>query len=206
MRLVPCNSVLECASPLALFHERAKSARGLAHSRTSRSAERLLEAVVRIGVILAMALSTGLSEASEPSASAGITFRPVHIFVHSGAAPLAAYQIEFGVTNGTARIVGVEGGEHPAFAKPPYYDPRAMQQERVIIAAFSTNSAASLPTGRTRVATVHLQVGGGVEPGVHLKLTAAADSGGNSIRASATIEQHASPGAVGNPDSGGGKQ
>ena len=54
---------------------------------------------------------------------------------------LAAYQIEFSVTNILTKIVGIEGGQHPAFREPPFYDPKAMQQERVIIAAFSTDNA-----------------------------------------------------------------
>ena len=67
----------------------------------------------------------------------------------SGSTPLAAYQIEFTATNGIARIVGIEGGAHPAFRQPPFYDPKAIQHEHVIIASFSTANAADLPTGKT---------------------------------------------------------
>src|SRR5580765_8487964 len=83
-------------------------------------------------------------------------FRTVDIFVDTQGAPLAAYQLEFAITNSAARIVGIEGGEAPAFRQPPYYDPKAMQQERVIIAAFTTEPAGNLPRSKTRVATIHL--------------------------------------------------
>jgi hypothetical protein len=113
----------------------------------------------------------------------------VDIYVDAKDKPLAAYQLEFSITNGNARIVGIEGGEHRAFAEPPFYDPKAMQHERVIIAAFSTNAAGELPSGRTRVATIHLQSRGAAEPEFALKLHVAADSAGNRIPAEATVEE-----------------
>src|SRR5690348_13106857 len=80
-----------------------------------------------------------------------IRFRPVHVYVDAGGTPLAAYQIEI-VVDGNAQIVGVEGGEHPAFALSPHYDPAALASGRIIIAAFNTGP--DLPSQRTRVATV----------------------------------------------------
>src|SRR6267142_3694254 len=68
-------------------------------------------------------------------------FRAVDIFIDPKGAPLAAWQIEFAATNGVAKIVGIEGGEAEPFRNPPFYDPKAMQGERVIIAAFSTEAA-----------------------------------------------------------------
>src|SRR5438552_2611435 len=65
-------------------------------------------------------------------------FGAMDIFIDSGSTPLAAYQIEIAATNGLAKIVGIEGGEHPAFQQPPFYDPKAMQHDRVILAGFST--------------------------------------------------------------------
>ena len=85
------------------------------------------------------------------------SFRVVDIYLDSKGASLAAYQVTISVTNADAKIVGIEGGEHQAFRQPPVYDPRAMQRERVIIAAFNTGSANELPNGKTRVATIHFQ-------------------------------------------------
>lgn len=91
-------------------------------------------------------------------------FCAVDIFIDSGTSPLSAYQLEFSADDHSAKIAGIEGGEHDKFKTPPYYDPQAMQQERVIIAAFSTAPPTSLPTSRTRIATIHVQVTGNVEP------------------------------------------
>jgi hypothetical protein len=112
-----------------------------------------------------------------------IRFQPVEIFADAHTNTLAAYQLEFTVTSGTAKIVGIEGGEHPAFAEAPFYDPKAIQQERVILAAFSTLPADKLPTGKTRVATIHLQISGTDELKFETKLTTAANSQGKKIAA-----------------------
>ena len=119
-------------------------------------------------------------------------FRTVDIFLDSKGAPLAAYQIEFAVTNGNAKIVGIEGGENAAFAQPPYYDPKAMQQDSAILAAFSTVAAETLPKDKTRIATIHLQTQGAEELRIDLKLQTAADAGGNKIHAEANAEERKS--------------
>lgn len=118
-----------------------------------------------------------------------VQFRTMDISLESKDKPLAAYQLEFSATAGDVRIVGIEGGEHQAFAQPPYYDPKAMQHDRVIIAAFSTETADKLPKGKTRVATIHLQTKGAVEPEFELKLQTAADVGGNKLALEPSVEE-----------------
>jgi hypothetical protein len=98
----------------------------------------------------------------------GVRFAPLYIYIDSGSKSLAAYQFELKATAGQVKIVGVEGGSPEAFKEAPYYDPAALQDNRIIIAAFST--AGNLPKGRTRVATIHLQIIGQVEPQSELKL------------------------------------
>lgn len=110
-----------------------------------------------------------------------IRFQAIDLFADSETAALAAYQLEFTVTSGDAKIVGIEGGEHPAFAEAPFYDPKAIQQERVILAAFSTHSGDKLPRGKTRIATIHLQIRGSDELKCETRLTAAANSDGSKI-------------------------
>ena len=112
-----------------------------------------------------------------------IRFRPVHVYVDPAGVPLAAYQIEI-VVDGNAQIVGVEGGEHPAFIAPPKYDPAALAGGRIIIAAFDTGR--DLPTQRTRVATVHMREVGSVEPTYRATLEIAGGSDGRPI--DATVE------------------
>jgi hypothetical protein len=113
----------------------------------------------------------------------------VDIYVDSGSTPLAAYQLEFAATNGVAKIVGIEGGEHTAFHQPPFYDPKAIQHERVIIASFSTAPATELPTGKTRVATIHYQTTDTQPPRFALKLQTAGDAQGNRISAQASFTE-----------------
>ena len=113
-------------------------------------------------------------------------FEAIDVFVNSGNLPLAAWQLEIRSTANDVQIVGIEGGEHPAFAEPPYYDPRAMNGNRVIIAAFNTDD--NLPTGRSRVARIHVQLR---SPGATTwlsQLTTAATGDGTKISAEISIE------------------
>jgi hypothetical protein len=132
-------------------------------------------------------LAAGLIAQETATEEGRIRFCAVDIYVDSKGSPLAAYQLEFTVTNGVAKIVGIEGGEHPAFHEPPFYDPKAMQRERVILAAFNTGN--ELPSGKTRVATIHLQVIGDAALQWELKLQAAGNSAGARIAAQASFEE-----------------
>jgi hypothetical protein len=117
----------------------------------------------------------------------GVRFAPLHIYIDSGNKSLAAYQFELKATAGQIKIVGVEGGQHEAFKEAPYYDPAALQNDRIIIAAFST--AGNLPKGRTRIATIHLQIIGDVEPQYKLKLIVAGGADGKEIPAEITFKK-----------------
>jgi hypothetical protein len=110
----------------------------------------------------------------------------VHVYVDSGDKPLAAYQFELRARTGQIKIVGVEGGEHPAFREAPYYDPAALMNDRIIIAAFNTGT--DLPQGRTRIATIHLQILGDAEPQYELKLMAVADDNSQEIPAELNLK------------------
>jgi hypothetical protein len=108
-------------------------------------------------------LSGFAPEGAQPEAAqAQRRFVTLDVFVDAGAAKLGAYQVELKAGAAAAKLVGVEGGEHAAFSQPPYYDPAALHEdqlkERIVLAAFSTD--AELPTGRTRVARLHVQVTG----------------------------------------------
>ncbi len=147
----------------------------------------------------------GAGPANRPAAELKTRFAPVHVYLDSGRRPLAAYQFELvcsvparayssGEDNASRRhyepqikIVGVEGGEHPAFQEAPYYDPAALMNDRIIIAAFNTGT--DLPQGRTRIATIHLQILGDAEPEYDLKLTTAADAEGHEISARLDLER-----------------
>jgi len=120
--------------------------------------------------------------------SESVRFEAVHIYLDSGTDDLAAYQISLRAVTGDVKIVGIEGGEHEAFKQPPFYDPKAIQQERVVLAAFSLKPKSALPKGRVRVATIHLQVTGGTEPKFEAKLQAAANYSGEKFTPTISIE------------------
>jgi len=139
------------------------------------------------GVCMATLLTaTQVARAVRPT-EPRVRFAPVHIYLDSGDKPLAAYQFELKATTGRIKIVGVEGGEHAAFKEAPYYDPAALAKDRIIIAAFNTGR--DLPRGRTRIATVHLQILGDDEPEYELDLTVAADADGRKLPAKLTLER-----------------
>ena len=118
-------------------------------------------------------------------------FSAVDVFIDAGDAPLAAYQFELKVTAGDVTLVGVEGGEHPAFASPPYYDPRALAQRRIVIAAFDAGD--DLPRGRTRVARVMVRVTGGRTPAYEATLVVAASGDARSIPANISVSDTSGP-------------
>jgi hypothetical protein len=148
-----------------------------------------LRCFVSLFALLAFSPTGCLFAQSDVTNATTVRFLAVDIVVDSDAKPLAAYQLEFSVTNGAAKIVGIEGGKHPAFREPPHYDPKAMQQARVVIAAFSSEPQNNLPSGKTRVATIHLQIRGGIEPQFLLSPHVAADVGGNKLTISASFER-----------------
>lgn len=120
-----------------------------------------------------------------PDTADPMRFVPVHVYLDVGSQQLAAYQFELDATPTGATIVGLEGGDHAAFADPPSYDPEALQAGRIIVAAFSLDE--DLPTGRTRVATLHLLAPEG-ELDLPFVLNVAADELGMRIDADLTYE------------------
>jgi len=145
-------------------------------------------------IAFVLALFGSLRGAQQPGLDAErpqerVRFRAVDVYLDTQDRPLAAYQFEFAAETGNMTIVGIEGGEHPAFSKerPPYYDPAALMNNRVIIAAFNTGR--DLPTGRTRVARIHVQITGEQEPEYVARLQVAASTDGESIEAVPSVEQ-----------------
>ena len=121
-------------------------------------------------------------------AQTGVRFAAVDVYIDSGETPLAAFQFELNAGNADVKIVGVEGGEHPAFARPPYYDPKALHDEgRIIIAAFNTGD--DLPTGQTRIARIHVRIIGEQQPEYGVELIVAASPAADEIDATTTIKE-----------------
>lgn len=139
-----------------------------------------------------LTILVALSGAQRPAPAPGaprrpVFFLPVDVMIDSRDVPLAAWQVEVWAPDAEIKLVGLEGGEHPAFHEPPYRDPVAEERhhERIIVAAFSTSD--DLPTGRTRVARLHLHVVGAAQPAVQVRLDCAATEDGSRVAATATL-------------------
>ena len=144
-----------------------------------------------LAAILILALM-GLAPTDKPDqftpATQSVRFTYVDVRIDPHDKPLAAYQIEFVADARRVKLVGVEGGSHPAFVDPPYYDPAALSHNRVILAAFNAGSA--LPKQSFRAATLHLEIvgdGAGETPKWSAKLIVASDSDGTSIPADVSV-------------------
>jgi len=145
--------------------------------------------------MLCLALAA-FSGAEQPNRAPGeprrrFRFEALEVTIDTAGQPLAAYQFELMATRGDVKIVGIEGGGSPAFAAPPYYDPAALQNRRIIIAALATGD--DLPAGRTRVARLHMHVEGDAEPDYAIRLHVAAAPGGQRIPAIISIEGKGGP-------------
>jgi len=109
-----------------------------------------------------------------------VRFTYVDVIIDSKGQNLAAWQVEVAAEMGDVSLVGVEAGEHAAYAKrPAYYDPAALKGRRMIVGDFSLD--AQLPKGRTRVCRLMLELKGAVKPAYAAKVMAAADAEGKQI-------------------------
>ncbi len=119
-------------------------------------------------------LCASVAHAAEPT----VRFATIDISIDPQGQSLAAYQFEL-IAPESVTLVGVEGGEHDAFKKAPYYDPRALQQRRIVIAGLSTDT--SLPNAKTRVARIHVEIRGNLYPDYTVKLIVAGNSDAKAI-------------------------
>ena len=155
---------------------------------------RLLMVVVILsgGVALGGAPTTGpattptTGPATQPS-----HFRYLDVHIDPGGAALAAYQIEIESQTGNMNVVGIEGGEHAAFANPPFHDRIEIIKNRVVIAAYSL--ATDLPRWRTRVARIHVEVRGDADPRYTARLIVAGGPGAKPITASVYLTEGQAP-------------
>jgi hypothetical protein len=162
--------------------------------------KRMLVALVLFtGLLSAMWLAHAAVPVRPPQTSAqqgsGGSFIPVDVYLDTGNKQLGAYQFE--VTAKNATIVGLEGGEATAFKAAPYYDPAALQGNKIIVASFSTDQ--DLPAGWTRIARLHFMLTGNDADGMSAasdfsdltrKLVVATDNDGNSIDAKLSLRPY----------------
>ncbi|MXY57494.1 MAG: hypothetical protein F4Y41_14055 [Gammaproteobacteria bacterium] len=121
---------------------------------------------------------------------AKIRFVPVDVFLDSPE-PVAAWQFELKDRNAGMTVVGVENGGSDVFGRAPYYDREAVNRgeaDRIIVADYSLAEESALPSGRIRVATLHLMIEGDAD--LELELVAANTADGRTIEAaSVSLEE-----------------
>ena len=109
----------------------------------------------------------------------GPVFVAYDVYIDPGDAALAAWQFEI-VPGPGAKVVGIENGDGAFSAEAPFYDPRALQGGRIVVAAFTTEE---VKPGRIRVATLHMQESAVGEVDYASKVMAAAEPGADKIDA-----------------------
>lgn len=139
-----------------------------------------------LGAVRMQDASEGLRYAAGGARAAG--FAAYDVRIDSGEAALGAYQVQVWSPEGGVKIVGIEGGDAAPYAVAPHYDPLAMEQDRVVIAAYSTLAGAELPKGKVRVARIHVRHEGEA-PTLRITLAAAANENGTRIQASAEVSR-----------------
>ena len=120
-------------------------------------------------------------------------FAVYDIYLDPNSEPVAAYQLKIWDKRAAIKIISVEGGEHPAFQKAPYFDPKAISRDIIKLAAFHAGTSDELPARRTRVASLHVEIGPGLTPDLAIEVEAAARPGGNKITVQATLTKRETP-------------
>lgn len=136
-------------------------------------------------VLLGAGLIGAALSASPQSVQTDTRFATLDIYLES-TEPLAAWQFELREASGRIRVVGVENGETMAFSEAPYYDLAAVSEgtaDRIVVADYSMRQEVELPTGRNRLATIHMQIEGTADPVFVLSLMAAGGADGEPIQA-----------------------
>jgi len=130
---------------------------------------------------LALVVAGLLSVAAMGQAKA--RFVPVEVFLDSPE-PVAAWQFELKDRNASMTVVGVENGGSDVFQRAPYYDREAVTRgdaDRIVVADYSLAEESKLPSGRVRVATVHVMLEGDAD--FELNLVTANTADGRPIEA-----------------------
>jgi hypothetical protein len=132
-----------------------------------------------LGLLLYMLLLPASTQAAE--------FAVYDIYLDPQHEPVAAYQLKIWDKNAAIKIISVEGGEHPAFQKAPHFDPKAIQRDVIKLAAFHAGKAAAFPSQKTRVASLHVEIGPGLNPDLTFSVEAAVRPGGSAFKPIVTL-------------------
>ena len=139
--------------------------------------------------ISTLIISACLCFASGALAENDLQFAAVEIYLNTSE-PVAAWQFELSDRSGTMKVVGVEGGESEAYRRAPYYDREAVRlgaADHVVVADYSLADVDDLPSGRTRIATIHLMLDSEDDQDIELTLITATTHDGQVINASISL-------------------
>lgn len=148
-------------------------------------------AFVMLCLMLPLAVAGAVHTVDRTGQISQLTFDTYDVILECGDHRLGAYQVGLHAVRGTVRLVGVEGGDPSPYAHPPFYDPRALARDRVIIGAFST--ASDLPTGDVRVARLHVEAHTTPVPEFEVFQVIAGDGTGVRFDVRVRIERVANP-------------
>jgi hypothetical protein len=126
-----------------------------------------------------LTLALVLFVASAADAARPRVFGTIVVTLDPQGAELAGWQLRADFGKSDARIVGIEGGEHPAYAAPPHYDPRALNTGEIVLAALSSHE--ELPNESTVVAILHIEHDRSGLPPLEVSEVVAVDADGNEI-------------------------
>ncbi len=119
---------------------------------------RFLSVVRAFAVTWILVVGAAFAAGPTTAASTSVRFVTADVIVQSPR-PLAAWRVELKSAGGNTQVVGVEGGaQKEAYRDPPYYDPAALANSRIILGSFSTEKEP--PQGDVHVARVHLRLTG----------------------------------------------
>ena len=140
--------------------------------------------MTRLATILAVSL---LSIGAHDAAADPVSFATIDVYVDS-TQPFAAWQFRLSDRNHAMTIVGVENGASDAYPDAPWFDRDAVAggADRLIVAAFSLAEPSRLPSGRTRVATLHVMLDAARTPDFQLELATVTASDGTALDATAS--------------------
>lgn len=145
----------------------------------------ILSTLALLAAITVSAQQNERLEAFAADAISAVRFASLDVIIESPE-PLAAWQFELSDRSGSMLVVGVENGDSAAFSDAPYFDLDAVAQgraERIIVADFNAALDAALPSGATRIATVHVRYDAQTDPEYVLRLVAAGNAAGEPIEA-----------------------
>lgn len=127
-------------------------------------------------LFVALLLATTVAQAQER------TFSTVAVILDTERTALGAYEIDLQFDDERVLLVGVEAGTD--FTVPPVYDPKALQGDRIVLAAMDLH--AQTARDRVHVATLHVEHPRTLELRPRALRIVAADADGRRIHATLT--------------------